>query len=208
MVAAQPAIRTPHPLNSPAMQPTMFVLIGMPAVGKYTVAKELADLTGARLVDNHSIANLIFNVIAVDGVTPLPPRTFSHVGRVRAVVMDMIAEVAPPELSYVFTVVLVGNEPPEQAIFDRMLEVAEQRGSLFVPVLLRCRTEEVVQRAANESRVRMMKLIDPIAIADLNENRAQFETDHPNTIRLDTSETPAAETARKILAWAESRGAS
>ena len=185
------------------MQPTMFVLIGMPAVGKYTVAKELSALTGARLVDNHSIANVIFNVIAVDGVTPLPHGTFKHLGRVRDVVMDMIADVAPRELSYVFTIVLEGNEPTGQAIFDRKVAVAEQRDSLFVPVLLRCRTEEMVERAANESRVRMMKLIDPVRIAEFNDTLTHFETDHPNTLRLDTSDTPAEATARRILAWAE-----
>ena len=186
------------------MQPTMFSLIGMPAVGKYTVAKELAAITGARLVDNHSIANVIFNLIAVDGVTPLPPGTFSHVGRVRATVMDMIADVAPRDLSYVFTIVLAGNNPAEQVIFDRMVEVAGLRGSLFVPVLLSCRTEELIERAATDSRIQRMKLIDPLKIAEMNDGLPQFETDHPNTLRLDTSDSPPEETARRILDWAES----
>lgn len=68
------------------MQPTMFYLVGMPAVGKYTIAKELAGLTGARLVDNHSIANVIFNLFELDGVTPLPEGIFGPVGKVRQAV--------------------------------------------------------------------------------------------------------------------------
>ncbi len=83
--------------------PTFFHLIGNPGVGKYTVGAELARLTGARLVDNHSIANVIFNVISPDGLTPLPAGIWERVGRVRAAVLDTIVHLAPPELSFVFT---------------------------------------------------------------------------------------------------------
>ena len=41
------------------MEPTIFHLLGSPGVGKYTIGKALAEATGARLVDNHSIANVI-----------------------------------------------------------------------------------------------------------------------------------------------------
>lgn len=185
------------------MQPTMFYLVGMPAVGKYTIAKEVAAITGARLVDNHSIANVIFNLFELDGVTPLPEGIFGPVGKVRQAVLDALTNLAPRELSYVFTIVLLGGDPAEAEHFHKMVEVAEQRGSLFVPVLLRCRTGELMSRAANESRVQRMKLIDPATIASLNDDRPQFETDHPNAITLDTTETPPAETALRIVEWAE-----
>ena len=185
------------------MQPTMFYLVGMPAVGKYTIAKELAGLTGARLVDNHSIANVIFNLFDLDGIRPLPEGIFGPVGKVRQAVLDALTNLAPRELSYVFTIVLLGGDPAEAEHFHKMVEVAEQRGSLFVPVLLRCQTGELMLRAANESRVQRMKLIDPATIASLNDDHPQFETDHPNAITLDTTETPPVETARRIVAWAE-----
>ena len=54
------------------MENTIIHLIGPPGVGKYTIASQIAGRMGARLVDNHAIANVIFNVIAPDGVTPLP----------------------------------------------------------------------------------------------------------------------------------------
>ena len=141
------------------MQPTMFYLVGMPAVGKYTIAKELAGLTGARLVDNHSIANVIFNLFDLDGIRPLPEGIFGPVGKVRQAVLDALTNLAPRELSYVFTIVLLGGDPAEAEHFHKMVEVAEQRGSLFVPVLLRCQTGELMLRAANESRVQRLSLI-------------------------------------------------
>lgn len=181
----------------------MFYLVGMPAVGKYTIAKELAALTGARLVDNHSIANVIFNILGVDGIRPLPAGTFDYVGRVREVAVDAIRNLAPREVSFVFTIVLLGNDARDIAFFDEAVEIARERESLFVPVLLRCETPELMQRAANESRQERMKLIDPAAIANINDTYRQFETDHPNTLRLETTTTPPPESARRILAWAE-----
>jgi predicted kinase len=181
----------------------MFYLVGMPAVGKYTIAKELAALTGARLVDNHSIANVIFNIVGVDGIKPLPDGTFDYVGRVRAVAVDAIRNLVPRDVSFVFTLVLVGDNEREAASFDRDVALARDRESLFVPVLLRCETPELMLRADNGSRQERMKLIDPAMVANINDTYAQFETDHPNTLRLETTNTPPAENARHILAWAE-----
>ena len=181
----------------------MFYLVGMPAVGKYTIAKELAALTGARLVDNHSVANVIFNIVGVDGIRPLPEGTFDYVGRVREVAADAVRNLAPREFSFVFTIVHVGNDERERALFDEVVAIAGERESLFVPVLLRCETAELMRRAGNGSRQERMKLIDPAAVANINDTYPQFETDHPNTLRLETTTTAPTENARRILAWAE-----
>ena len=185
------------------MAPVIFQLIGTPAAGKYTIGKRVAELTGARFIDNHSIANVIFNAIAPDGVTPLPATIWPRVGQVRAAVLDTIRHVAPPELSYVFTNYLQGGSATELAAFEDMVQLAADRQSLFVPVLLRCQTNELMQRAANESRVERMKLIDPILIAHMNDEIPLFETDHPNSLLFDTTSRPPAESARIIVEWAE-----
>lgn len=185
------------------MRPVIFHLIGTPAVGKYTIGKRVAELTGARFVDNHSVANVIFNVIAPDGVTPLPDTIWPRVGRVRAAVLDTIRNVAPPELSYVFTNYIQGGSATELAAFEEMVQLAADRDSLFVPVLLRCQTSELMGRAANASRVERMKLIDPVLIAHMNDEIPLFETAHPNALGLDTTASPPDESARVIVEWAE-----
>lgn len=185
------------------MQPVIFHLIGTPAVGKYTIGKRVAELTGARFIDNHSINNVVFNAIARDGVSPLPPEVWPRIGQVRAAVVDTIRNVASPELSYVFTNYLRGESLTEYASFEQILDLAAHRASLFVPVLLRCETGELMQRAANESRIERMKLIDPDLIAHLNDDVPLFETDHPNALTLDTTARPPDESARLIVDWAE-----
>lgn len=187
------------------MQPVIFHLIGTPAAGKYTIGKIVAERSGARFIDNHSIANVIFNTIAPNGVTPLPPGIWPRVGRVREAVLDAILNVAPPGLSYVFTNYLRGEDAGERAVFEDMVRLAEARASLFVPVLLRCETAELMERAANESRIERMKLIDPLLIATMNDEFPRFETDHPNTLVVDTTSRAPEESAALILEWAASR---
>ncbi|HEV8369305.1 MAG TPA: hypothetical protein VGQ39_15225 [Pyrinomonadaceae bacterium] len=46
-------------------------LIGIPAVGKYTIAKEISRVTGAKLVDNQLI-NTIYSLIGYDGTDAFP----------------------------------------------------------------------------------------------------------------------------------------
>ena len=72
------------------MKPTIFHLIGTPGAGKYTIGKLLAEAAGARLVDNHSIANVIFGMLDQDGVKPLPAGTWPLVMRVRRTVLDAL----------------------------------------------------------------------------------------------------------------------
>ena len=187
------------------MRPVIYHLIGTPAVGKYTIGKLVAEMTGARFVDNHSVANVIFNVIAPDGVTPLPEGIWATVGKVRDAVLDAVQNLAPPHLSFVFTNYIRGEDSAELAAFQQLVDVAAARKSVFIPVLLRCETRELMDRAATDSRVERMKLIDPVEIARLNDVVPLFETDHPNTLTLDVTHRPPGESARIIVEWAESR---
>jgi hypothetical protein len=183
------------------MRSTIFHLIGPPGVGKYTVGTEVARLTGARLIDNHSIANVIFNVIGADGMTPLPAGIWPYVGRVRKAVLDSVTELAPPEASFVFTNFIRGDDAGEYAAFMEVAAIADARGSLFVPVILSCDTGELVTRIVRPDRAARMKLVDPVQGAHYNDGPS-FRTDHPNALLLDVSSTPPEDAAHTIVEWA------
>ena len=204
MIMAVRVVRAPHrgAATLRHMRPTIFHLIGPPAAGKYTVAKELAALSGARLVDNHAIANVIFNVLDQDGVKPLPVGIWPQVGKVRRAVLETIVQFSPGEMSFVFTNYLRGEDPDELASFEKVVALADIRASLFVPVLLSCETGELVRRVGNDSRRERMKLLDPVEAARLNDEVPAFTTDHPNTLRLDTTSTPPHAAAEQIIEWA------
>ncbi len=95
----------------------MFHLIGSPGVGKYTVAREICALTGARLVDNHAINNVIFSLLDQDGVKPLPDEVWTPVGQVRQAVLDTLIEISPRHLSFVFTNYIRGEDEGERGAF-------------------------------------------------------------------------------------------
>ena len=185
------------------MPGTIFHLVGTPGVGKYTIGSELARQTGARLVDNHSINNVIFNLINQDGVTPLPAGIWPRIGQVRAAVLDTIVHVSPPEMSFVFTNFIRGEDDGEYAAFLEFVAVADARGSLYVPVLLSCETPELLQRIVRPDRRARMKLIDPVEGARLNDHVPPFRTDHPNALALDVTRRAPADAVRAILEWAE-----
>jgi Mrp family chromosome partitioning ATPase len=77
-------------------------LVGFPGAGKYTVAQAIArqaERDGRRFVviDNHLTSNVIFSVMDVDGVRPLPPEVWDRVGEVRAALCGAIEEFSPPD---------------------------------------------------------------------------------------------------------------
>jgi hypothetical protein len=181
---------------------TIIHLIGSPGVGKYTIAREIVHKTGARLVDNHAIANVIFNVVAPDGVTPLPPEIWPRVAQVRYAVIDTIMNLAPAHLSYVFTNWIRGESESEYAIFLEFVSVAEHRNAIYVPVMLSCTTDEVRRRIVGSDRKKRLKLVDPVLGAEMNEG-PPFQTDHPNAMSLDVTSVPAADAAAQILAHVE-----
>lgn len=183
------------------MQSTIIHLLGSPGVGKYTIGRRVAEMTGARLVDNHSVANVIFNLLPVDGVTPLPAGVWGPVGRVRDAVLETLASLSPREMSFVFTNFAREDEEDHRAI-DEMVAIADARGSVFVPVLLHCETAELVRRIVSPDRRERMKLVDPVLGARLN-GLPPFQLSHPNWLGLDvTSSTPDA-SAAAIVDWAE-----
>ena len=169
-------------------------------MGKYTIASRVAPLLPARLVDNHAIANVIFNMLDQDGVRPLPPAVWSHVSQVRRAVLDTAIQLSPPHLSFVFTNYLRGGDPAEEVIFEELGARAEVRRSTFVPVLLSCATEEVMRRVVGPDRRERMKLVDPGLAREFNEG-PRFTTSHPNTLELDVTHLPAEESAERIVSW-------
>ena len=83
-------------------------LIGIPAVGKYTIAKEIRRLTGAKVVDNQLINLPIFSVLGFDGkdTFPFPTEAWKHIERIREAVLTVIQDLCAPNDSFVFTNVL------------------------------------------------------------------------------------------------------
>jgi hypothetical protein len=138
---------------------TIILLMGFAGTGKYTIGQGLSRLTGAKLVDNHLINNPIFTVVDADGVTPLPPQVWGKIKLIRRIVYDSIRELSPPHLSFIFTMELRENNSADQVAFMELKNLAQARGSLFVPIRLICDVEELCRRVASPERAERLKTI-------------------------------------------------
>jgi hypothetical protein len=178
-------------------------LIGFAGTGKYTIGRELCELTSAKLIDNHLINNPIFKVVNADGIKPLPPGIWDKVKDVRAIVYAAIRELSPPELSFVFTIELFESNAGDQRAFVDLEQLAADRNSLFVPVRLLCDVEELCRRVIDPARVQMIKSISPELARKKSANETVLNSNHPNTLTIDVTQKSARESADAILAHVE-----
>src|ERR1051325_11854145 len=117
------------------LQNTITYLIGVPAVGKYTVAKEIGRMTGAKVVDNQLINTPVFSVVGYDGTDafPFPPGAWWKKEKIQRAVLTVIRDFCPPDASFVFTNVLDAREPGDRAWFGRIERLARRRKGGFFP---------------------------------------------------------------------------
>ena len=177
----------------------IIVLIGFAGTGKYTIGRELCDLTGAKLIDNHLINKPVFKVVNPDGIRPLPDGIWDKVKAVRAIVYESIRELSPPELSFVFTIELFERSSGDQRAFLDLEELAASRGSLFVPVRLLCEVEELCRRVVNPARVQMVKLINSEAVRRRSAEETLLDSTHPHVLTIDVTDKSPTEAAATIL---------
>jgi hypothetical protein len=185
---------------------TIIVLMGFAGTGKYTIGRELAQLTGAKLIDNHLINNSLFTAIDVDGVTPLPKEIWPKIKQIRRIVYETIRELSRAELSFIFTVQLIEEDPQDHVAFADLVELARARRSLLVPIRLICEVEELCRRVVGQSRVEMLKHVNPESTRKTVLSQSVLDPDHPNLNTIDVTHVSALESAMTI--WEKVRSIS
>ncbi len=133
-------------------------LIGLPGVGKLTIARELAGALPAHLVDNHAINNLIFPLMHVNKGKLVGEETWSEIRKIRAVVLNVITALAPREDNYIFTNALYGSDAGDLAMAQRVREAIEARDGTYIPVVLTCAPDEHLARFTEPTRRERMKM--------------------------------------------------
>jgi predicted kinase len=180
---------------------TIIYLIGIPAVGKYTVAKEIGRLTGAKVVDNQLINTPVFSVVGYDGTDafPFPQGAWAQIEKIQRAVLTVIRDCCPPDDSFVFTNVLDARAPGDKAWFRRIERLAQQRKARFFPVWLTCDAETLRRRKDTPERRARLKDIDLSNISSYLQEFEVLRVPHPNALTLDTSHSEPEQTARRIL---------
>jgi hypothetical protein len=182
------------------MTNTIIYLIGFAGVGKYTIAKAICDLEPYKVVDNHYVLNPIFNLIAQDGITPLPAQVWENAMQVRLAVLATIEHLSPKDWDFVFTNELTeDSDGSNLMLYSQILKVAQSRGSCFVPVRLLCDLEEHLSRVVRPERRERMKGVDTDEARDKHANHKLFMPDHTNTLTLNVTGLAPEVAAQTIL---------
>ena len=117
--------------------PYIIYLLGSLAAGKFTVAKAIAEINGAAVVDNQLINLPIFSLLPGWPDAEVTERMCREIDAVRDAVFRTIEEVVPRSVSYVLTNALE-EEPEAHVLYERAKRLATNRGSIFLPVVLTC----------------------------------------------------------------------
>jgi chloramphenicol 3-O-phosphotransferase len=169
-------------------------LHGAPAVGKLTVARELARLTGFCLFHNH---------LTVDLVSSLFPFGSEPFVLLREQIwLAAFAEAARNNVSLIFTF------NPERTVRERFiqdtLDVVGLAGGEVIFVELTCTAEEMERRIEDASRKEFGKLASIEQYRSLKDAGAFHFPKLPNGLTLDTTNQPAADTAELISEYVAS----
>ena len=169
-------------------------LIGFPASGKLTIARalsEAASTDGAPFVvlDNHHFNNVIFPVLDLDGIKPVPPVVWDRTREIAAVLRRTIEELSPPQWSFIFTNVLTDDRASERVHVDQLVELAERTDRRYVPVLLHCDPEALTARVANVDRRERRKWIDPAGLREYVDSHSLVDVTDLDPVSIDTGAT-------------------
>jgi deoxyadenosine/deoxycytidine kinase len=168
-------------------------LNGMPGVGKLTIAKSLARILSARLIDNHRL---------IDAVLTCTERGSPSYFRVLMDITNIVlAELkkAPKHEVLIFTNALANGLPEDIQRFRAIQKLAKIRKTNFFPILLTCSLPENKKRLQSATRKEKSKLMNPNILSKLVK---QYTLVHPKKLPqaliLDVTNFSPDEAARKI----------
>ena len=145
------------------MDNTIFYLIGHADVGKADVAREIAKLTDARIIDSQDIYDPIFKLVEHEHPADMPDAVWDQVDAVRAAVLKTIETLSPKDWNFVFA--HAGFDiPADVGVYRTVRETAKRRGARFQPARL----------LGGKSKKPLLTFDEPDAIdLDLNTASAQ-----------------------------------
>ncbi len=165
-------------------------LHGAPAVGKLTVARELAALTGFRLFHNHLTVDLVSSLFSFGSEPFVLLR--EHIW------LAAFAEAARNNVSLIFT--FNPERTVRESFVQDTIEVVEGAGGKVVFVELTCAEGELEDRLEDASRKEFGKLASVDQYRSLKDAGAFEFPKLPNDLSLDTTSKSPGDSAQLINA--------
>lgn len=169
----------------------LIFLHGLPGVGKLTVARELAKLTGFRIFHNHLTVDLVESVFEFGSLPFVELR--------EKVWLEVFSQAVVANLDgLIFTFAF--DRSVRDSFIENTREVVESSGGEVLFVELRCSTEELEKRIEHPSRQRFGKLSSVGRFRELKEAGTFVGPGIPTErLVVDTTELSASNAARLLV---------
>ena len=164
-------------------------IYGPPAVGKLTVATELARLTGFKLFDNH------VSIQFVQSIFEFGTETFGRLtGKYR---LEMLEEAAKEGIDTIFTFVYGRGE--DDLFVRNVVRRIRSHGGQVCFVRLYCERKELVRRVKASRRRRMGKVSSEKILVDLfRRHYLNSEIPFRRSLNIDTTNRSPRNVAKSI----------
>lgn len=171
----------------------LLFLYGPPAVGKLTIGKELASMTGFELIHNH----LILDTLA--GKYDRDSQEFKTESR--RMRTDLVREAAENNAAgIILTYVYLGSKSQDEFI-QNLRKITEDHGGQACFVRLYCPQKTLQDRVTDDSRKDHGKIQSVDQLDDfLQHNETNLPILFAENLSIDTSEVTPTEAAERIKA--------
>lgn len=179
------------------MKRNQVILIhGLPASGKYTMAKQIQEKCGGVLFDNHYFYDLFVGITEVSDENRY--QYFGKVGAVRRAFLDVLRTFYPKKqhVRYIFTSVLLKGEK----LPARLRKFARDIDADFIPIELVVQGDVLLDRCDTEVRRKRKKIHNKGKYNELLKQWMPdaFHSHSPNKLVLDSSKLSPEETFKQI----------
>ena len=164
---------------------------GWSGCGKLTIARALAELIGARLLDNHTLLN--------PGLA-LFDRGTSDNRALRQAVRDLVfsAAIRLPAATPLVLTDAFSDDPYETALFEDVIALAHARHAPLLRVNLVLSEEENIRRLTRPERAANHKLTDPAILRQHRAEHVLLGHGDPEVHVIDVTTLSADEAAQTI----------
>ena len=169
----------------------LIIIYGPPAVGKLTVAKELATRTGYKLFHNHLSVDLVGSLYEF-GQGPFWPL-------VRSIRNLLFLQATKDNLNLIFTFVYVKDQ--DDKIINSYMSTVEKNGGEVCLVQLTAHHDELTKRVTDDSRKKFLKVSSATTLEGLLSKGDHFSPiNGRESLTIDNTHLTPAEVAEQIIA--------
>lgn len=166
----------------------LIFLYGPPASGKLTIAEKLSSVTGIPVFHNHLSRDIVKDIYQ-DSIK-------EHYDLVDQIRFDVLDYCAKHQTDLIFTYVYAGQD--DDTDIRQFVKIIEDNQGEVDFVELTASREDLIDRAANESRKRYRKLVDPAEMAKITEQMDIYSIPFVDSLKINTSEIDPDDAADRI----------